>query len=122
MFGFNLRTLGFGSLMALNDLIMMPMVKNVVGGWNPLWMIVPILAYSIDPIIFYSAIQTESMAIVNLSWNMISNIVVTLVAFLVFKEHVSGVKMAGILIGFVSLFLMTLSENGEEMLPMLKMN
>lgn len=103
----NFRTLLFGTGLALNDIIMMPFVKQIVGGW-PIWTIVfPIIAYALDPVIFYFALQKEGMAIMNLVWNLISNVVVTLLGLVAFKETINTQKFIGIILSFIALFFLS---------------
>jgi drug/metabolite transporter (DMT)-like permease len=103
----NLQTLGFGLALSIVDIIMMPLVKEIAGGWPFYWMILPMLVYSLDPIIFYFALKSESMAIMNLVWNLTSNVVVTLIGILLLKEVVSPTKALGIALSFLALFFMT---------------
>jgi len=107
MGGLNFRTLLFGLGLAANDIVMMPFVKAIVSGW-PFWTIVfPILAYAFDPLIFYFALKGEGMAIMNLVWNLTSNIVVTLLGVAAFGETIGTQKVVGILLSFLALFLLT---------------
>ncbi len=103
----NLRTLGFGLGLSVVDVVMMPFVKKIAGGWPFVYMIFPMLAYAIDPIIFYFAIKAEGMAMMNLVWNLVSNVVVTLIGVFLFKEFISPTKMVGIALSFVALFFMS---------------
>jgi uncharacterized membrane protein len=107
MGGLNFRTLLFGLGLAANDILMMPFVKKIVGGW-PFWTIVfPMLAYALDPLIFYFALKGEGMAIMNLVWNLTSNIVVTLLGVAAFGEIIGTQKTIGIILSFIALFLLT---------------
>jgi uncharacterized membrane protein len=103
----NLRTLGFGSLLALNDIVMMPFVKKIVGGWPFAYIVFPMLTYALDPLIFFFALKGEGMALMNLVWNLISNVIVTFMGIVMFKEVVPPTKMIGIALSFVALFFMT---------------
>jgi drug/metabolite transporter (DMT)-like permease len=47
------------------------------------------------------------MAIMNLVWNLTSNVVVTLIGILLLKEVVSPTKAFGIALSFLALFFMT---------------
>jgi multidrug transporter EmrE-like cation transporter len=101
------RTLAFGLGLAANDIFMMPFVKQIVTGWPFFWIAVPMIAYSMNPIIFYFAMKAEGMAIMNMVWNLTSNVVVTLVGLFLFKEVLTTTKVIGILLSFVALFFLT---------------
>jgi len=103
----NWRTLGFGLGLSIVDIIMMPFVKEISGGWPFYWMIVPMLLYAMDPIIFFFALKGEGMALMNLVWNLMSNVIVTLLGLLFLKEVVSPTKALGIVLSFLALFCMT---------------
>jgi uncharacterized membrane protein len=109
MTGFNWTTLGFGALMAANDVLMMPLVKQIADGWNRYLLLIPIVLYAFDPIIFYMALLNGKvgMAVMNLTWNLISNILVTFMGLFLFKEVVSGKKLTGIVLSFIALFLLS---------------
>ena len=64
-------------------------------------------AYALDPLIFFFALKGEGMALMNLVWNLMSNIIVTFVGLVLFKEGVTPMKLIGIVLSFVSLFFMT---------------
>ncbi len=108
----NWRTLGFGLLFGLMDAITLPVVKNVSVGWNKAWMILPVLFYASSPFVFLSALGSESLTIMNLVWDLVSDITVTLIGLFIYREYVSPVKLVGVALSFVSLFLMTYEGNG----------
>ena len=108
----NIRTLLFGLAFGLLDSIGLPIVKGVSSGWNPFWMIVPLVLYASSPFIFLKALEKESLTIMNLVWDLVSDVVVTLIGLFIFSERISSVKMLGVLLSFVSLFLMTYEGDG----------
>ena len=109
----NLRILGFGSLLALNDIIVMPFVKQIVGGWPFAYILFPMLAYALDPLIFFFAIKSEGMALMNFVWNLISNVLITFTGVVFFKEVVSPTKMIGVALSIIALFFM--AYDGEDL-------
>lgn len=110
----NWRTLAYGLGLSMNDIVMMTLVKNIVSGWPIYWMIVPMLTYVLDPILFFFALKGEGMALMNLVWNLMSNVVVTLIGLFLFKEAVTTPKAFGIFLSFVALFFMTYEEGLEK--------
>jgi multidrug transporter EmrE-like cation transporter len=105
----NLYSLGFGFLLAGIDLIMMYITKQYSKGIfaSPGWMIIPPLLYALDPFILLSSLRFETLAVVNMIWNVISNILVTAMAFFILGETVSSTKMIGIGLSFVALFFLS---------------
>lgn len=109
---FRYSTLFFGTLFGLIDAIALPIVKGVSIGWKPLWMIIPVLLYSFNPFIFLKALSSESLTIMNLVWDLSSDVIVTLIGLFMFKETIPKTKMIGVALSFISLFLMTYEGNG----------
>jgi multidrug transporter EmrE-like cation transporter len=109
---FKYTTLLFGLLFGVLDAIALPVVKGVSLGWKPIWMGIPLLIYALNPFIFLKALSTESLAIMNLVWDLSSDVLVTLIGIFVFGEHIPRIKLIGVILSFVSLFLMTYEGNG----------
>lgn len=109
---FKYTTLLFGLLFGLLDGFALPIIKGVSIGWKPLWMVVPIIIYAINPLIFLKALSTESLAIMNLVWDLSSDVIVTMIGIFGFGEHIPRTKLIGVILSFVSLFLMTYEGNG----------
>jgi multidrug transporter EmrE-like cation transporter len=108
----NWRTLGFGLLFGTLDSIALPIVKGVHNGLSSLWMIVPVLIYATTPFVFLKALEKETMTIMNLVWDLTSDLVVTFIGLVVFAESVSPVKAVGIGFSLIGLFLMSYEGNG----------
>lgn len=109
---FNIRTLLFGLGFGLLDATALPVVKNVSRGWNLWWMIVPAILYGLSPFMFLKALSTETLTIMNLVWDLSSDVVITLIGLFVFAEKVSPVKLLGVFFSFLALFLMTYEGDG----------
>lgn len=52
----------------------------------------------------------NSVTILNLAWNCISSIVVTLMGVFYFKDDISGLKIYGVLFALISIFLFGLDD------------
>jgi len=50
----------------------------------------------------------NSVAILNLAWNCLSNIAVTLFGVFYLKENISGLKLYGVICAIISIFLISL--------------
>ena len=109
---FKWATLLFGLLFGVIDSIALPTIKNVHLGWSKWWMMVPVALYALNPFIFLKTMAFESLTIMNLVWDLSSDLIVTLIGLFWFKESISPVKLLGVVLSFVSMFLMTYEPNG----------
>jgi multidrug transporter EmrE-like cation transporter len=103
----NWRTLLFGLGFGLIDSIALPITKAVSNGLNKWFMVIPMVFYAFSPLVFLKALSSESLTIMNLVWDLSSDIIVTLIGLFVFSEKISPVKLMGVLIGMCSLVLLT---------------
>lgn len=103
----NLRTLAFGLGFGLMDAIALPIVKGVSLGWDPAWMVVPALLYAGSPFLFLTALRGETLTIMNLVWDLTSDLVVTFIGLVIFAETISPVKALGVALSFLGLTLMS---------------
>ena len=105
--GFNLTVLAFGLLMTLVDMLAFPIVKFIsIGTLGSNWLILPAFLYALQPLILFRSLQFEGLAIMNLTWNTLSIIAITLIGVYYFKEKLSHTKTIGILLGMVSIGLL----------------
>ncbi|NDE17241.1 hypothetical protein EBZ80_20150 [bacterium] len=105
--GFNWRTLGFGLGFGALDATALPIVKGVSTGWNPLWMAIPVLLYSLSPFMLLAALRQETLTIMNLVWDLTSDLVVTAIGLIGFAEQISPTKALGVVFSFCGLALMS---------------
>lgn len=108
----NWRTLGFGLLFGIIDAIALPIVKSVHNGANNWWMLFPAIIYAANPFIFLKALEKESLTIMNLVWDLTSDITITLIGLFVFAERLPPLKLLGVLVSLVGLVLMTYEGDG----------
>lgn len=104
---FNTRTLGFGLGFGLMDAVALPIVKGVSQGWDPAWMMVPAILYAGSPFLFLAALRQETLTIMNLVWDLTSDLVVSIIGLFVFKETISPIKFLGICVSLIGLLLMS---------------
>ena len=99
--------------MALIDIAMMGSIKMVslrTLNWN-IGVPLAVILYGIEPLIFLKAMSFEGMAVTNLVWNLLSNIIVTLSGVLIFGESIKGLRWLGIAMSLVSLALLAYTDN-----------
>lgn len=120
MLSINWIPVAYGALMASIDVFMLGIIKTVSA--NPSrflkWMVLPTIIYAVQPWIFLSSLRFESLIVMNLMWDLISDILVTAAGFIYFKERIGPYKTLGVILSFVSIVLMSLQDgNWEDFLP-----
>ncbi len=65
------------------------------------------IVYGLQSLIFYKALDYTGLVVINMLWDVSSDILVSLVGFLFFKEVLSNSQVAGVLLGIVSIFLLS---------------
>lgn len=104
---FSMLPIGLGLMMASLDVVMMSMAKLTSKGHLSMGTSLPIatLLYAAEPYIFFKSMKYESLTTMNLIWDLTSDIIVTLVGVLYFKESVKGLRWLAILFAMFSLAL-----------------
>jgi multidrug transporter EmrE-like cation transporter len=109
MFKINWSSIGIAGSLATVDVISMPIIKCVARhGWNIRYLLIPIVLYAINPIIFYFGMKTETMVVMNMLWDMLSDILVSGVGLFVMGEKLSSSKLLGLCLSFVSIILLSI--------------
>ena len=100
--------LGYGALLAFMDVLMQPVTKLVSTNALPLvWMGLPTVAYAMNPWIFLQSLRFEGIALMNLVWNLMSNVIITFVGLALFKEQMTTLKWIGIVLSFLAMVCLT---------------
>ena len=75
-------------------------IKN---GWVfPLTMLI----YSTQPFIFYKALSLENMTVLNLLWDVISDVLITFIGVFIFNEKITMYQGIGIVFCFIGMILL----------------
>lgn len=107
----NTTPLKFGFMMAFVDVFMLSIIKKVnLNAKLIKWMILPTIIYAVQPWIFLQSLEYESMIIMNLLWDLISDVLVTLTGLIIFKETIGPYKLIGVVLSFISITLMSLED------------
>jgi len=100
--------MAYGSAMAFNDVISLGLLKAIHLEWlSSYYFIFPVILYMAQPFLFFSSLNVESMAVMNIMWDLLSDVFVTASAIYVFNEKISYTKFLGMLLAMVSMFLLT---------------
>lgn len=102
---FSMLPIFFGVVMALLDIVMMSTAKMVSTNQISYAVGLPFatIAYSVQPYIFLKALAFEDMTVVNLVWNLVSDVIVTLQGVFIFGESIKGLRWLAICMSIVSL-------------------
>jgi hypothetical protein len=104
----NKRTLLFGLLFGLLDAVSLPTIKAVSKGMLGFgFMAIPFILYAASPFLFLEGLKGETLTILNLVWDLSSDLIITLIGLFYFAESISYTKTLGVLFSFVALFLMS---------------
>jgi len=109
----NILNNGFfiGLCLAIIDIFSMSMVKNIyLKNISENLLIIAVILYGIQMLIFYHGMPYTSMTVLNLTWNLFSSIIVTLMGIYYFKENLTNLETYGTIFGLLSLFLFGLSK------------
>jgi len=100
----------FGLLLALNDVISMTINKKIVLGiFAEYWIPIICVLYGFQMYIFNKGLHVSGMGVLNLTWNLFSNIIITIIAIFYFNENINNIEIYGIGFALLSLFLFMLS-------------
>ena len=99
----------YGLFMASIDVFMLGILKMISTGAikNMLWMAIPTVVYALQPWVFLQSLRFESMIVMNLLWDLISDVLVTANGVLYFKESLSRTKAFGVMFSLLGIFLMS---------------
>ena len=106
--GFVSVPLIYGTYMATVDVFMLGILKAINLGWISKSLIfLPTFIYAMQPWIFLKSLEFESMTVMNLLWDVISDVLVTGTGLYFFKEKLSRTKMLGVGLSLISIMLMS---------------
>ena len=98
-------------ILAINDVFSFGITKNIMQtNKEPYWLAIPMILYAIQILIFSYGLKSTSMTVLNIMWNLISNILVTILGIYFFKEKINDLKSVALLFAFVSIVLFTIDE------------
>lgn len=109
MFQIKWIPLGLGLLMAFIDAFVLSGLKaQHVGHLRiPYFMVIPTIVYALQPWIFGFSLNYSSLTVMNLLWDLLSDVIVTAIGLYWFGEVLSTPKKIGVVLSFISIFLLT---------------
>jgi drug/metabolite transporter (DMT)-like permease len=110
----NIVPLGFGATMAVIDTIMLSFLKYMSKDSSYVkWIFIPMIVYAFQPVLFFFSLKHESLTVMNLLLDLISDVLVTIVGLTIFKETIGPYKKAGVILSFLSIILLSIND-GES--------
>lgn len=108
---FNIMPLGFGAAMASIDAMMLTLLKYIhIQKVSFSWILLPIIIYSLQPILFYFSLQYETMTVMNLLWDVTSDVMITAIGLFLFQEKIGPYKKLGVFFSLCSILLLSLND------------
>lgn len=108
---FNTIPLGFAATMAGIDSTMLTLIKYISTQKQHVgWIILPMIFYSLQPVLFYFSMQYETLVVMNLLWDVISDVAITAIGLFFFKEKIGPYKKLGVIFSFISIVLLSLND------------
>lgn len=108
---FNIIPFGFAAAMAGIDSTMLTLIKYISTQKHHMgWILLPMIFYSLQPVLFFLSMQYETLTVMNLLWDVISDVVITGIGLFVFKEKIGPYKKLGVIFSFISIVLMSLND------------
>lgn len=112
---FDLTALGFGGAMATIDAFILSTLKAYSLGWLE-WrgfIIISMLVYACQPLLFLQSLKFSSLTVMNLMWDVMSDVVVTIIGLFYFKEKLTKFKKMGVILSLVSIILLTWKDGDD---------
>jgi multidrug transporter EmrE-like cation transporter len=100
----------YTTVMASLDVVIMTLLKlkSTSVLTSPYILPLTMAIYSLEPLLFFKALSVKGMAILNILWDAISSILVTLVGAFIFGEKISLINWLGIFLCMVGIVLVEL--------------
>lgn len=103
-----IKPLIYGTYMATVDVFMLSLLKAIHLGWiSNVFLFLPTLIYAMQPWVFLSSLKYENMTVMNLLWDVMSDLMVTGTGLFVFNETISRTQMMGVGFALVAIVLLT---------------
>jgi multidrug transporter EmrE-like cation transporter len=107
----NLIALAFATFMASMDVVVLGWLKEFSMG-KISWKYIPVgmLIYGLQPLLFLQSLKYESMTVMNILWDLTSDLIVTATGLFYFKEKLTTVKKLALALAFVAIMLFACDE------------
>jgi EamA domain-containing membrane protein RarD len=112
MSNYSISGLLVGFLLAMNDVLSFGITKAVSAQQlkSISWLIIPTILYALQIWLFYYGLKKTTMTVLNISWNLFSNVLVTILGIYYFGEKINDLKSIALLFAFVSISLFAIDD------------
>ena len=98
----------YGTYLALADVFALSILKFIkLDKLSNSYLIIPTIMYAIQPHVFLVAMNYENMTVMNLLWDVMSDVLVTGMGVYYFKETLSPIRLIGVGFAFIAVVLLT---------------
>ena len=105
---FNLIPFSFAIFMSSIDAIVLTGLKEYsLGNYFPFMIPMAMIVYSMQPLLFLKSLNYESMTVMNVLQDITSNVIVSLIGLLYFKESLTLHKKIGLVFAFIGIAFMS---------------
>lgn len=100
----------YSTVMASLDVVVMTLLKlkSTSALTSPLILPLTMAIYSLEPLLFFKGLSVKGMAVLNILWDSISNILIAVVGVFIFGEKISLTNWLGIFLCTVGIILVEL--------------
>ena len=104
---FSFLPIVLGTLMSSLDVLMMSLAKLSSKGRLSYGTALPLATaiYALEPYLFFKSMNYESLTVMNLVWDLTSDVLVTILGVFYFKESIKGLRWLAVLFALFSLAL-----------------
>jgi len=104
----NKGALVFGILMAAIDVGVLGLLRKAHESKQLSFGIVAFasVVYALQPFLFYKSLDRANMVTMNIMWDLSSDVLVTIMGFVIFREILQTRQLVGLALAFVAIYLL----------------
>jgi multidrug transporter EmrE-like cation transporter len=108
---FNTIPFVFAAAMASIDATMLTLIKYISTQKHQTgWLLLPMIVYALQPVLFYLSMEYETLTVMNLLWDVFSDVIITGIGLFLFKETIGPYKKLGVVFSLISIVLLSLND------------
>jgi len=101
--------------MAFIDVVVLGWMKDYsLGDLSSYYVPLGMFLYGLQPAIFLRSLHYETMTVMNILWDLISDVLVTATGLLYFKEKVTPIKQLALVLAFIAIILFSYDDWSSE--------
>ncbi len=106
--GVNKGALVFGIVMAMIDVGILGLLREAHESKRLSFGVLAFasVVYALQPFLFYKALEKANMVTMNILWDLSSDVLVTIMGFVIFREILQTRQLVGLALAFVAIYLL----------------